>query len=325
MRYPQSMSHRPSPVAVASRSFSRNPLLRQELLARYPGSRFNDTGTPVLSGDALAQFVRGHASAITGLDVLDESLFAAVPELRLVSKYGVGLDMIDLDAARRHGVSIRWTPGVNRQAVAELAICFMVALCRSVVPLATELAAGGWRHPGGRQISSSTIGIVGCGHVGQQVARICRAFGATVIAHDILDHDGFYRETGVRAVSLDRLLDESDIVTLHLPLDASTRGLIGARALALMKPDALLVNTARGGIVDEAALKQALLDGRLGGAAFDVFAVEPPIDRELLTLRNFIGTPHIGGGTREAVLAMGRAAIAGLEGGPGSIDLTSNT
>jgi phosphoglycerate dehydrogenase-like enzyme len=319
------MSHRPTPVAVASRSFSRNPLLRQELLARYPGSRFNDAGTPVLSGDALAQFVRGHTRAITGLDVLDEALFASVPELRLVSKYGVGLDMIDLDAARRHGVSIRWTPGVNRQAVAELAICFMVALCRSVVPLATELAAGGWRHPGGRQISSSTIGIVGCGHVGQQVARICRAFGATVIAHDTLGYDAFYHEAGVRAVSLDGLLDASDIVTLHLPLDGSTRGLIGARALALMKPDAFLVNTARGGIVDEGALKEALLDGRLGGAAFDVFAVEPPIDRELLTLPNFIGTPHIGGGTREAVLAMGRAAIAGLEGGPGSIDLTSNT
>jgi D-3-phosphoglycerate dehydrogenase len=319
------MSQRPSPVAVASRSFSRNPLLRQELLARYPGSRFNDAGPTVLSGDALAQFVRGHTRAITGLDVLDEALFASVPELRLVSKYGVGLDMIDLDAARRHGVSIRWTPGVNRQAVAELTICLMVALCRSVVPLATELAAGGWRHPGGRQISSSIVGIVGCGHVGQQVARICRAFGATVIAHDVLDYDGFYQETGVRAVSLDALLDESDIVTLHLPLDASTRGLIGERALALMKPDALLVNTARGGIVDEAALKQALLDRRLGGAAFDVFAVEPPIDRELLTLSNFIGTPHIGGGTREAVLAMGRAALAGLEGGPGSIDLTSIT
>jgi D-3-phosphoglycerate dehydrogenase len=319
------MSQRPGPVAVASRSFSRSPLLRQELLSRYPGSRFNDAGPAVLSGDGLAQFVRGHTRAITGLDVLDEALFASVPELRLVSKYGVGLDMIDLDAARRYGVSIRWTPGVNRQAVAELAICFMVALCRSVVPLATELAAGGWRHPGGRQLSSSTIGIVGCGHVGQQVARICRAFGATVIANDVLDHDGFYHEAGVRAVSLDALLDESDIVTLHLPLDASTHGLIGARALARMKPDALLVNTARGGIVDEAALKQALLDGRLGGAAFDVFAVEPPLDRELLTLPNFIGTPHIGGGTREAVLAMGRAAIAGLEGGPGSIDLTSNT
>ena len=314
----------PSAVAVASRSFSRNPILRQELLDRYPGSRFNDEGTTVLSGDALVQFLRGHSKAITGLDVIDEALFRAVPELRLVSKYGVGLDMIDLDAARRHGVSVRWTPGVNRLAVAELAICFMIALCRSVVPLARELAAGGWRHPGGRQLSSSTVGIVGCGHVGQQVARICRAFGATVIAHDIRTYDDFYRHTGVTPVPLDALLRQSDIVTIHVPLDASTRGLIGARALGMMKPDALLINTARGGIVDEQALKEALVHQQLGGAAFDVFAAEPPVDRELLQLPTFIGTPHIGGGTREAVLAMGRAAIAGLAGDLASIDLTSN-
>jgi D-3-phosphoglycerate dehydrogenase len=303
----------PAAVAVASRSFSRNPFLRDELLARYPRSRFNDEGAAVLSGDALVRFLRGHGKAITGLDVLDEAVFRAVPELRIVSKYGVGLDMIDLDAARRCGVSVRWTPGVNRQAVAELAICFMIALCRSVVPLAHELAAGGWRHPGGRQLSSSTIGIVGCGHVGQQVARLCRAFGATVIAHDIRDYDDFYRETGVTPVTLDALLEQSDIVTIHVPLDASTRGLFDAQAIARMKPGAFLVNTARGGIVDEQALKQALAAQRLGGAAFDVFAIEPPVDADLLALPSFVGTPHIGGGTREAVLAMGRAAIAGLE------------
>ena len=315
----------PAAVAVASRSFSRNPILRQELLDRYPRSRFNDEGPAVLSSDALVQFLRGHSKAITGLEVLDEAVFRAVPELRLVSKYGVGLDMIDLDAARRYGVSVRWTPGVNRQAVAELAICFMIALCRSVVPLASDLAAGGWRHSGGRQISSSTVGIVGCGHVGQQVARITRAFDATVVAHDIRAYDDFFRDSGVTPVTLDVLLQRSDIVTLHVPLDASTRGLIGARALDLMKPDAFLVNTARGGIVDEQALKRALVKHRLGGAAFDVFAVEPPVDRELLRLPTFIGTPHVGGGTREAVLAMGRAAIDGVEGGPPSINLTSNT
>jgi phosphoglycerate dehydrogenase-like enzyme len=315
----------PSAVAVASRSFSRNPILRQELLDRYPGSRFNDVGPAVLSGDALARFLTGHSTAITGLDVLDEALFRAVPELRLVSKYGVGLDMIDLAAARRHGVSVRWTPGVNRQAVAELTICFMIALCRSVVPLARDLASGGWRHLGGRQVSSSTVGIVGCGHVGQEVARICRALGAAVVAYDIRDYDDFYRDAGVTPVPLDALLQQSDIVTIHVPLDPSTRGLIGARALELMKRDAFLVNTARGGIVDEHELKRALVEQRLGGAAFDVFAVEPPVDHELLMLPAFIGTPHIGGGTSEAVLAMGRAAIAGLEGSQASIDLTSNT
>ncbi len=265
-----------------------------------------------MSGDRLAQFLRGAPLAITGLDVLDEAIFRAVPELRIVSKYGVGLDMIDLDAARRHGVSVRWTPGVNRQSVAELTICFMIALCRDVVPLAIELAAGGWRHSGGRQLSSSTVGLVGCGHVGQQVARLCRAFGATVLAHDIRDYGDFYRQTGVTPVPLDALLRQSDILSIHVPLDTSTRGLIDARAIGLMKPDAFLINTARGGIVDEQALKQALAGGRLGGAAFDVFAIEPPVDRELLLIPTFLGTPHIGGGTREAVLAMGRAAISGL-------------
>ena len=261
----------------------------------------------------MIAFLRGHDKAITGLDVLDEAVFRAVPELRLVSKYGVGLDMIDLDAARRHGVAVRWTPGVNRQAVAELTICFMIALCRSVVPLATELAAGGWRHPGGRQLSSATVGIVGCGHVGQQVARLCRAFGARVIAHDIRAYDDFYRDAGVTPVPLDELL--AAVRHRHDPRAArrvDARADRRARARA-DEAGAFLVNTARGGIVDEQALKHALLERRLAGAAFDVFAVEPPVDRELLALPTFIGTPHIGGGTREAVLAMGRAAIAGLD------------
>ena len=299
-------------VAVASRSFSRNPTLRQELLQLYPDAKFNDEGTAVLSGDALIRFLRGHDKAITGLDVLDEAVFRAVPELRLVSKYGVGLDMIDLEAARRHGVTVRWTPGVNRQSVAELTICFMIALCRGVAPLSREMRDGGWRHPGGRQLSSATVGLVGCGHVGQQVARLGRAFGATVIANDIRTDDDFYRDAQVTPVAFDALLRQSDIVSIHVPLDASTRGLIDARALALMKPTAFLINTARGGIVDEAALKDALVAQRLAGAACDVFAIEPPLDRDLLLLPNFIGTPHIGGGTQEAVLAMGRAAIQGL-------------
>ncbi len=300
-------------VAVASHSFAKNPTLRRELLARHPQISFNETGLPLIRRDDLIALLRGHERAITGLEVLDDAVFAAVPEMRIVSKYGVGLDMIDLAAARRHGVSIRWTPGVNRQAVAELAIGLMIALCRSMLPLAHAITAGGWTHPGGRQLSSSVVGIVGCGHVGQVVARLCRAFGATVIANDIRAYDDFYREHGVSPVSLDALLTESDIVTLHVPLDASTRGLIDVQALARMKPSAFLVNTARGGIVDEAAVRRALIDGKLAGAAFDVFNEEPPTDRELLLLPNFIGTPHIGGGTTEAVLAMGRAAIEGLD------------
>jgi phosphoglycerate dehydrogenase-like enzyme len=300
------------PVAVASRSFSKHPTLRAELGALYRHIRFNDAGQ-VLEGARLIEFLRGHEKAITGLDILTDEVFSAVPELRVVSKYGVGLDMIDLAAARRHGVSVRWTPGVNRQAVAELAIGFMIALSRSLVPLAREMGESGWGRPGGRQLSSAKVGIVGCGHVGQQVARLCGAFGARVLAHDIRQYDEFYRAHGVTPMGLDALLEQSDIVTIHVPLDASTRGLIGPRELGRMKPSAFLVNTARGGIVDELALKAALVERRLAGAALDVYAIEPPVDRELLLLPNFVGTPHIGGSTEEAVLAMGRAAIAGLD------------
>jgi phosphoglycerate dehydrogenase-like enzyme len=309
-------------IGVASHSFPKNQTLRRELLARFPSARFNETGRP-LGRVELVEFLRGCEKAITGLETLDEAVFSALPDLRLVSKYGVGLDMIDLDAARRYGIAIRWTPGVNRQAVAELAIALMIALCRSIVPLAREMGDGGWRHPGGRQLSSAVVGVVGCGHIGQQVARICRAFGAAVLAHDLRSYDDFYREFHVTPVALPALLRDSDIVSLHVPLDATTRGMIGAHELALMKPSAFLVNTARGGIVDEAALKRALVDHRLGGAALDVYATEPPTDSELLQLPNFVGTPHIGGGTTEAVLAMGRAAIAGLDAAPESIDPSS--
>ena len=133
-----------------------------------------------------------------------------------------------------------------------------------------------------------------------------------MIAHDIVSYDGFYRAQGVRAVSLRELLLVSDIVTLHVPLDASTHGFIGAREIALMKSSAFLLNTARGGLVDEAALKAALVEARIGGAAFDVYATEPPTDRELLALPNVVPVPHVGASTEESVLAMGRAAIEGL-------------
>ena len=281
---------------------------------------FNETRHP-LRRDDLIRFLRGHDKAITGLEALDDAVFAAVPELRLVSKYGVGLDMIDLDAARRHGVAVRWTPGVNRQSVAELTIAFMIALCRRLVPLASDLRSGTWGTGGGRQLSSATIGIVGCGHVGKTVARLCRAFGAGVLAHDIVDYADFYRETGVRAVPLDELLRASDIVTLHVPLDPSTQNMIDARALASMKPSAFLINAARGGIVDEAALHEALVSGKLAGAGLDVFEHEPPPSgHSLFDLPNVIMAPHVAGVTREAVDRMSeqtaRNILSALDGEP---------
>ena len=299
-------------IAVTSRSFSRHPVLRAELLAKYPGATFNDKGLS-LAGEALVAFLRGHERAITALEKLDAAVFGALPGLKVVSKYGVGFDMIDLDAMTRHGVKLGWTGGVNRRSVSELVIAFAVMLLRHLPVTNAEMRGGTWRQHIGRQLSDRTVGIVGCGHVGKDLAVLLRAFGCRVLAHDIRDFPDFYSRHNIQAKSLNDLMRESDVVTLHLPLDSSTCGLLTAARLGLMRPDAILINTARGEIVDEAALKAALKENRLAAAAFDVFAIEPPQDAELLNLPNFFATPHIGGAAEEAILAMGRAAIAGLE------------
>lgn len=299
-------------VAVASRSFSKHPILRAELLARYPNTTFNDAGRS-LAGDDLVTFLQGHDKAITALEKITGDVLGRLPQLRVIGKYGVGLDMIDMAALRRHNVALGWTGGVNRRSVAELVIAYAISLLRHIPQGHAQARDGGWKQLMGRQLSDKTVGIVGCGHIGKDLAPLLRAFGCTVLAHDILDFPDFYAAHGVRPVGLDELLTQSDIVTLHLPLDAATRHIITAEKLALMQPHALFINAARGGLVDEAALKTMLMEGRLAGAAFDVFESEPPTDLELIRLPNVLVTPHVGGSAEEAVLAMGRAAIDGLD------------
>ena len=305
------MTHRVR-VAVCSRSFSNNPILRAELLERYPDATFNDAGRQ-LSGESLVEFLRGHQKAITALEVVDAALVSKLPDLQVISKYGVGLDMIDQAALRAHGIRLGWTGGVNKRSVSELVVAFAISMLRQVPAAYRDILAGTWRQRVGGYLTGRTVGIVGCGHVGKDLVPLLRAFGCPVLANDILDFPDFYAAHGVEPVDLESLLRRADVVTLHVPLDASTRGLLSRERLALMKPGAVLINVARGGIVDEPALKEALQAGRLAAAAFDVFAVEPPTDDELLALPNFLATPHIGGSAHEAVLAMGRAAIDGLD------------
>ena len=299
-------------VVITSRSFSRHPVLRKELLDIYPDAVFNDDGL-TQAGDDLVTFLSGAKKAITALENIDANLFAALPELEVLSKYGVGFDMIDLDAMTRAGVKLGWTGGTNKRSVSELVISFAVQLLRHLPEACGEILDGGWRQHVGRQLSERTVGIIGCGHVGKDLGILLRAFGCRVLAHDILDFPDFYAEHGIKPVDLEALLKASDVVTLHLPIDATTRKIISAQRLALMKPDAILINAARGGLIDETALYSALTEDRLSAAALDVFATEPPDDRALLELPNVIVTPHLGGSAEEAILAMGRAAINGLD------------
>jgi phosphoglycerate dehydrogenase-like enzyme len=300
-------------IAVASRSFSRHPILRAELLAAYPESAitFNDQGRS-LAGADLIDFLVGHEAAITALERVDDSVLAALPELKVVGKYGVGLDMLDLAAMGRRGIRVGWTGGVNKRSVSELVISMAIALLRHLPQGNAEARAGQWRQLMGRHLSGRIVGIIGCGHIGQDLAPLLRAFGCRVLAHDCRDFPGYYATHAVEPVSLEALLEAADVVTLHLPLDDSTRNILSAERLALMRRDAILINCARGGLVDENALKAMLMDGRLAGAGLDVLNREPPEDLELLGLPNVLITPHIGGSAEEAVLAMGRAAIRGL-------------
>jgi phosphoglycerate dehydrogenase-like enzyme len=301
-----------SRVAVCSRSFSRNTVLRAELMSRYQHVTFNESGAQ-LAGDSLVEFLKGHDKAITALEVIDQAVLARLPELKVIGKYGVGLDMIDMQAMRTHGKHLGWTGGVNRRSVSELVISFAIVMLRHVPAAHREVLSGTWRQHVGRNLTGRTVGIVGCGHVGKDLVRMLQPFGCQILIHDILDLSDFHDVHGTHAVELDELLRRSDVVTLHVPLDESTRGMLGEQRLRLMKSDAILINAARGGLVDETALKKMLKGGDLGAAAFDVFSVEPPRDQELLALPNFLVTPHIGGSAEEAILAMGRAAIDGLD------------
>jgi D-3-phosphoglycerate dehydrogenase len=299
-------------VAVAARSFARNQALRDELSSRYPEASFT-TADGILDGDALVELLRGHDRAIVGLERIDDAVLAQVPELRIISKYGVGLDGLDIEAMARRGIRLGWTGGVNRRAVSELTLGFALALLHRVPETSVALRRGDWQKLVGRQLTGRVFGIVGCGFVGQDLVRLLAPFGCRILAHDIRDYAEFYRVHRVTPVTLERLLAESDIVSLHVPLDRSTRGMIGAAQLAAMRPGTFIINAARGGLIDEAALAAALAGGHLAGAACDVFAIEPDADPMLLAQPTFLGTPHIGGSTSEAQLAMGRAAIEGLD------------
>ena len=299
-------------VAVTSRSFSRHPELRALVLARYSDAKFNDDGLS-LQGNALIDFLSGYEKAITALEVIDDSILSQLPNLKVISKYGVGLDMIDLHALKKYGVKLDWSGGVNKRSVSELVVSFAIALLHRAVFANSEVKKGKWYQPKGFQLSNCTFGIIGFGHIGKDLVKLLKPFDCKILAHDIRNFKEFYKKNKVKSVGIEELIKKSDVVTLHLPLDESTKNFMNEERLQMLKSNAILINLARGGLIDEDVLKKMVLEKRIAGAALDVFEIEPPIDKELLTMDNVLITPHIGGSTEEAILAMGLAAIDSLD------------
>jgi D-3-phosphoglycerate dehydrogenase / 2-oxoglutarate reductase len=238
---------------------------------------------------------------IVGLQRATERVLEAGRALRLVCVHGVGVDHVDVKSATRLGIVVTNTPATNAAAVAELTMGLILALARDVVRSDHVVRTGGWELPVGHEVSGKTLGIIGYGHIGRRVAVLARCLGMAVLVHSKhVEIAGDQEEEMVRFMPLEALLREADYVSVHTALREETRGLIGERELRLMKPTACLVNTARGGIVDEGALAAALQANRLRGAAVDVFSSEPPTDGRLIACPSVIATPHLGGNTVEA-------------------------
>lgn len=301
-------------VAVPAVSFGQHPGLVALIRERYPDAKVNTGGLTVYrSEEETIAYLKGYEAAVVSFETINDRVLAALPELRVVSKLGVGLDRIDPAAMRRHGVRLGWTPGVNRRSVAELALCAAIALLRHVPACNLAMRAG--ERPLqriGRQLSGRVVGVHGTGQIGQEFIRLLAPFGCTILGCDIRDCSAFYTEHGVEAVDFEALLVRSEVLSIHLPVTSATRWLYDGPVLDRLRTDCVLINTARGRIVDEAALRERLADGRLFAAAVDAFETEPPEDDALLNLPNFLATPHIGAGSREARWAMGTTALDGL-------------
>ena len=257
-------------------------------------------GLPAALADADALVVR---SAVQ----VDDALMEHAPKLRVIGRAGVGVDNIDAEAATRRGVVVMNTPGANAVAVAELAICLMIALARKVPAANTSMHAGKWEKKSlqGSELRGKTLGILGLGRIGLEVAKRARGFGLEILGSDPFASAAVARENGIRLATLDELIAGSDYLTLHVGLTPQTTGIINAKTLAAMKKGVRIINCARGELVDEAALAAALKSGHVAGAALDVLTIEPPKDSPFFGLDNVILTPHIAGSTAEAQEAVG--------------------
>ena len=288
-------------VIVTSRSFGVHTLDGRRIL--------EEAGCEVtLAGaggpwpeEAMCAFARAADALIVGADPVTKRVLEAGTRLRIVAKHGVGVDNIDLAAAAAREVVVTFAPGGSTEAVAEMTIALLLALWRGVARADRAMRAHRWEPTLGRQARGRTLGVIGLGRIGRAVALLAQALGMKVLAYDVVEDQAFAAAHGIQYVPLEELLRSADAVSVHTPLTSSTRGLLSARELGWMRPDAVLVNVARGGVVDERALAEALAAGRLAGAGMDVFEREPPWSSPLLDLKNVLLTPHVAAYTPEAM------------------------
>ena len=309
-------------VAVASRSFSKNDDLVKNLQSKYSSVIFNDFGK-TLQGDELVDFLMPATKAIIGIEDLTEPILAKLTKLKVISKYGVGLNNLDLKLLKKRNIRLGFTPGVNKQSVAELALTLILIGLKKIQDNNIDIMNGNWSQEKGLELYGKNIGLLGFGNIGQKLASLLQPFNCKI---SFFDEKKFskeeisdiasklnYEPNLIKQMSLQQVLKESDILSIHLPLTASTENIISLDELNELRSNVCIVNTARGGIVDEKDLYIFLSENPYSYAGFDVYKEEPAINNSLFKLKNFFGTSHRSSLTNEGILSMGMAAINGLD------------
>ena len=280
---------------------------------------YNELGVP-LKGDEILQRLDGADGYIAGLDYITADVVNRMPRsVKVISRYGAGVDRVDIAACTARGIAVTNTPGANATAVCELALGLMLALARDIPTLHYAVMGGGWPHVSGTELCGRTLGVVGMGAIGKKLIVRAKALEMNIMAYDPYFDETFAVANGIKRVTLDELIREANVISLHLPLTEATKNIISAERIAAMRHGTILVNTARGGLLDEAAVADAVRQRRLH-VGLDAFEEEPPASSPLKGLEHVIFTPHTGAHTTEAVARMGMMsvenAIAVLTGKP---------
>jgi D-3-phosphoglycerate dehydrogenase len=298
-------------LLVTPTSYGKNDSrLKTQLEEKVETVAYNPTGKP-LSSKEVASLLPGVDGYIAGLDVIDRAALESADRLKVIARYGVGVDSVDLEAAKEKGIIVTNTPGANSVSVAELALGLMLALARQIPEAVHSVQEGKWPRYSGVSLEGKTVGILGLGAIGKQLARRLAGFDSQLLAYDPYADESFARERNIELASMDEVVARSDFLSLHLPLLPETRSLVSQEFLAKMKKGSFLVNTSRGEVVDEEALQRALESGHLRGAGLDAFSVEPPDPANpLLHMHQVIATPHLGAQTDGATSNMGWFAMA---------------
>ena len=306
-------------VLITATSFSE--------VTKEPEERLKEAGHEVIhnpygrpmTAEELAPLLKGIDACGAGVDDFSAAALVQADRLKIIAKHGAGVDNIDIAECTRRGIVVANVPGANAEAVADMAFALMLAVARHV-PLGDRTTkAGEWINTYGLDLHGATLGLLGMGRIGKGAARRGKGFEMRVLAYDPYFDEAFAAEHGIeRAESIEQLMKEADFVSVHMPLNEETHGIIDAAKIGLMKPTAILVNTARGAIVDEEALAEALEEGRIYGAGLDVYATEPPTDSPLLRCERAVTMPHNSSNTTGALLGMGNgltdAVLAVLKG-----------